>query len=662
MTQDSSCLPGAPGSGLFAGELSMIQLKNLSLRRGAKELFSGVSLTITPGQRVGIIGGNGTGKSSLFALLRGQLHADSGDALFPAGWTVAHVAQETPALDCSALTYVLDGDSELRQLEQQLSAAEAAHDGEAIGRLHSELAVIDAYSAPARAGKLLAGLGFSAESIERPVASFSGGWRMRLNLAQALMCRSDLLLLDEPTNHLDLEAVLWLEQWLAVYPGTLLLISHDREFLDAITTQIIEVARGQMAVYTGNYSNFEDQRAERLAQQQQAFEKQQRTIAHLESFITRFKAKATKAKQAQSRVKALARLERVAAAHIDNPFDFCFEPPEHSPNPLLQVELADIGYGDTAILRRVSLSVEAGARIGLLGPNGAGKSTLVKLLAGELTPLCGQLKTARELKIGYFAQHQLDTLREEESPLWHMQKLAPSTREQELRNFLGGFNFIGDMATAPIGPLSGGEKSRLALALIVWQRPNLLLLDEPTNHLDLDMRAALTLALQDFVGSLIVVSHDRALLETTTDQYWLIDAGQVKPFDGDLADYRAYRLAQQAADAAPRSSGTASSEVDRKTQKRQEAEARQRLSERKKPLVKQLTALERDLATLNSEKTTLDAQLADEAIYSAERKTELQTALKRQGEVSARLAEQEEAWLLVHMEIEALEAELGQAG
>ena len=633
----------------------MIQLKNLSLRRGAKELFNSVTLTINPGQRVGIVGGNGAGKSSLFALLRGQLHADSGDALFPAGWTVAHVAQETPALSSSALDYVLDGDAELRALEQQLAAAETAHDGEAIGRLHSELAAIDAYAAPARAGKLLAGLGFSQEATTRPGASFSGGWRMRLNLAQALMCRSDLLLLDEPTNHLDLEAVIWLEQWLASYPGTLLLISHDREFLDAITTQIIEVARGQLTAYTGNYSDFEDQRAERLAQQQQAFDKQQRTIAHLESFITRFKAKATKAKQAQSRIKALARLERVAAAHVDTPFDFHFEPPEHSPNPLLQVELADIGYGEAPILRRVSLSVESGARIGLLGPNGAGKSTLVKLLAGELAPLNGQLKTARELKIGYFAQHQLDTLREDESPLWHLQKLAPTTREQELRNFLGGFNFIGDMATEPVGPLSGGEKSRLALALIVWQRPNLLLLDEPTNHLDLDMRAALTLALQDFIGSLIVVSHDRALLESVTDQYWLIDAGQVQPFDGDLADYRAYRLAQQAADAAPRASAAGGAEVDRKTQKRQEAEARQRLSEQKKPLLKRLTALERELTPLNAEKAALDAQLADEAIYSAERKSEMQAALKRQGEVSARLAELEEDWLMVQMEIEALE-------
>ena len=633
----------------------MIQLKNLSLRRGAKELFNSVTLTINPGQRVGIVGGNGAGKSSLFALLRGQLHADSGDALFPAGWTVAHVAQETPALSCSALDYVLDGDAELRALEQQLAAAETAHDGEAIGRLHSELAAIDAYAAPARAGKLLAGLGFSQEATTRPVASFSGGWRMRLNLAQALMCRSDLLLLDEPTNHLDLEAVIWLEQWLASYPGTLLLISHDREFLDAITTQIVEVARGQLTAYTGNYSDFEDQRAERLAQQQQAFDKQQRTIAHLESFITRFKAKATKAKQAQSRIKALARLERVAAAHVDTPFDFHFESPEHSPNPLLQVELADIGYGEAPILRRVSLSVESGARIGLLGPNGAGKSTLVKLLAGELAPLNGQLKTARELKIGYFAQHQLDTLREDESPLWHLQKLAPTTREQELRNFLGGFNFIGDMATEPVGPLSGGEKSRLALALIVWQRPNLLLLDEPTNHLDLDMRAALTLALQDFIGSLIVVSHDRALLESVTDQYWLIDAGQVQPFDGDLADYRAYRLAQQAADAAPRASAAGGAEVDRKTQKRQEAEARQRLSEQKKPLLKRLTALERELTPLNAEKAALDAQLADEAIYSAERKSEMQAALKRQGEVSARLAELEEDWLMVQMEIEALE-------
>ena len=633
----------------------MIQLKNLSLRRGAKELFNSVTLTINPGQRVGIVGGNGAGKSSLFALLRGQLHADSGDALFPAGWTVAHVAQETPALSCSALDYVLDGDAELRALEQQLAAAETAHDGEAIGRLHSELAAIDAYAAPARAGKLLAGLGFSQEATTRPVASFSGGWRMRLNLAQALMCRSDLLLLDEPTNHLDLEAVIWLEQWLASYPGTLLLISHDREFLDAITTQIIEVARGQLTAYTGNYSDFEDQRAERLAQQQQAFDKQQRTIAHLESFITRFKAKATKAKQAQSRIKALARLERVAAAHVDTPFDFHFEPPEHSPNPLLQVELADIGYGEAPILRRVSLSVESGARIGLLGPNGAGKSTLVKLLAGELAPLNGQLKTARELKIGYFAQHQLDTLREDESPLWHLQKLAPTTREQELRNFLGGFNFIGDMATEPVGPLSGGEKSRLALALIVWQRPNLLLLDEPTNHLDLEMREALNMALQGFEGAMVIVSHDRHLLRSTADEFYLVHDRRVTAFDGDIDDYHRWLLDEERraaqADKPQELASSPTQATARKDQKRREAEFRQAI----RPLKQKIEKLEQRMEQLQQQLQDVESRLADPEIYTEAAKPELTRLLAQQGPLKTELEEVEMTWLELHESLQQQE-------
>ncbi len=636
----------------------MIQLKNLTLRRGVKVLFSDVSLTINPGQRVGVVGGNGNGKSSLFGLMMHELHADAGDATIPPNWVIAHVAQETPALDCSALDYTLDGDRELRNLQRQLVEAEDAHDGNAIGHIHGELANIDAYTAESRGAKLLAGLGFSDEMQQRPVASFSGGWRMRLNLAQALMCRSDLLLLDEPTNHLDLEAVLWLEQWLASYPGTLLLISHDRDFLDAATTHIADVANQTITLYTGNYSDFENQRAERLSQQQSAFEAQQKQIAHLESFITRFKAKASKAKQAQSRVKALERLERVAAAHVDSPFSYSFSSTGHVPNPQVRVEKADVGYGDHPILRHISLSVEAGSRIGLLGPNGAGKSTLVKLLSGDLPPLTGELIEAKELRIGYFAQHQLETLRVDESPLWHLQKLAPQVREQELRSYLGGFDFRGDAVQAPVGPMSGGEKSRLALALIVWQKPNLLLLDEPTNHLDLDMRAALTLALQDFEGSLIVVSHDRALLEATTDQYWLVEDGMVKPFDGDLADYRTYRLAQQAGGSsnvvAPPSSDA--QDVDRKAQKRQEAEARQRLSQQKKPLQKQMDKLEKEMAMLTAEKAALDAQLADETLYAPERKGELQAALKRQGEIVTRLAEVEENWLEVQMELEALDA------
>ncbi|MEO4008038.1 ATP-binding cassette domain-containing protein, partial [Chromobacterium piscinae] len=575
----------------------MIQLKNLSLRRGLKELLIGANLTLNPGYKAGLTGANGVGKSSLFAMLLGELHADGGDMLLPPNWTVAHVAQETPALERSALDYVLDGDKELRALEAQLAIAEDKHDGNAIGHLHGELAHIDAYSAPSRAGKLLTGLGFDEAGQQRPVASFSGGWRMRLNLAQALMCRSDLLLLDEPTNHLDLETVLWLEDWLKAYPGTLLVISHDRDFLDAICSHTVEVANQTLTLYTGNYSQFEVMRAEKLARQQGEYEKQQRQIAHLESFITRFKAKASKARQAQSRVKALEKLERIAPAHSASPFDFHFDNPEHLPNPLLKLDKADAGYGDKTILSNISLSVEAGARIGLLGVNGAGKSTLVKLLSGDLAPQTGERINAQMLKIGYFAQHTLETLRPDESPLQHMQRLAPTTRELELRSFLGGFNFRGDAATDPVGPMSGGEKARLALAMIVWQKPNLLLLDEPTNHLDLEMRHALTLALQDFTGALIVVSHDRSLLESTTDVFWLVSGGKVQPFDGDLEDYRQWRLAQLAENGKP-SEGDAQG-VNRKEQKRQEAEARQQLAKQRKPLQSRLSKLEQEMDKLS---------------------------------------------------------------
>ncbi|MDN0074276.1 ATP-binding cassette domain-containing protein [Crenobacter sp. SG2303] len=634
----------------------MIQLKNLSLRRGVKELFNNVTLTINPGNRVGVVGGNGAGKSSLFALLRGELVPDGGDALLPPNWTMAHVAQETPALEVSALDYVLDGDAELRSLQAALAEAETRNDGEAIGHLHAELAHVDAYTAEARASKLLAGLGFAPEAMSRPVSSFSGGWRMRLNLAQALMCRSDLLLLDEPTNHLDLETVLWLEEWLKGYPGTLLVISHDRDFLDAVCTHIAEVANQSITLYTGNYSAYEEARAARLALQQAAYEKQQRQIAHLESFITRFKAKATKARQAQSRVKALERLERISAAHVDTPFDFHFDTPANLPNPLLNLDGIAIGYGDKPILSRISLSVEGGSRIGLLGVNGAGKSTLVKLLADELAPMTGKLTKAQTLKIGYFAQHQLETLREDESPLWHVQKLAPEAREQDLRTFLGGFNFHGDAALAPVGPMSGGEKARLALALIVWEKPNLLLLDEPTNHLDLEMRHALTMALQDFPGALIVVSHDRALLEATTDRFWLVSGGAVTPFDGDLEDYRRWRLEQLVESGKP-SDGDALG-VNRKEQKRQEAEARQRLSTLKKPLQQKLGKLEKELEKLGKIKNELEAFLASEEAYLPENKVKLTESSRQQGEISSQLASIEEDWLAIQEELEALEASI----
>ncbi|KMN30968.1 ABC transporter ATP-binding protein [Chromobacterium sp. LK1] len=633
----------------------MIQLKNLNLRRGLKELLLSANLTLNPGYKTGLTGANGAGKSSLFALLMGELHADGGDVLLPPHWTIAHVAQETPALQRSALDYVLDGDHELRQLEQALQQAEDRHDGNAIGHLHGELARIDAYAAPARAGKLLTGLGFDVDAQLRPVASFSGGWRMRLNLAQALMCRSDLLLLDEPTNHLDLETVLWLEDWLQGYPGTLLMISHDRDFLDSVCDHIIEVANQELTLYTGNYSQYEVMRAEKLARQQGEYEKQQRQIAHLESFVNRFKAKASKARQAQSRVKALEKLERIAPAHVASPFDFHFDSPDNLPNPLLKLEQADAGYGAATILGGLNLSVESGARIGLLGVNGAGKSTLVKLLSGDLAPLRGEVIAAQTLKIGYFAQHTLETLREDDSPLQHMQRLAPNARELELRSFLGGFNFRGDAASDPVGPMSGGEKARLALAMIVWQKPNLLLLDEPTNHLDLEMRHALTMALQDFSGALIVVSHDRSLLEATTDTFWLVSHGKVQPFDGDLEDYRQWRLAQLA-DAGKPSAGDAQG-LNRKEQKRQEAEARQRLSQLRKPLQTRLNKLEKELDQLSAEKAELDGFMASADAYEDANRQRLTDAVRRQGEVSSRLAEVEEAWLEAQAEMEALEQE-----
>ncbi|MGY8626292.1 ATP-binding cassette domain-containing protein [Chromobacterium violaceum] len=630
----------------------MIQLKNLSLRRGLKELLIGANLTLNPGYKAGLTGANGVGKSSLFAMLLGELHADGGDMLLPPNWTVAHVAQETPALERSALDYVLDGDKELRALESQLADAEDKHDGNAIGHLHGELANIDAYSAPARAGKLLTGLGFDEAAQQRPVASFSGGWRMRLNLAQALMCRSDLLLLDEPTNHLDLETVLWLEDWLKAYPGTLLVISHDRDFLDAICSHIVEVASQTLTLYTGNYSQFEVMRAEKLARQQGEYEKQQRQIAHLESFINRFKAKASKARQAQSRVKALEKLERIAPAHIASPFDFHFDSPEHLPNPLLKLDKADAGYGDKTILSGISLSVEAGARIGLLGVNGAGKSTLVKLLSGDLAPQAGERINAQMLKIGYFAQHTLETLRPDESPLQHMQRLAPTTRELEVRSFLGGFNFRGDAATDPVGPMSGGEKARLALAMIVWQKPNLLLLDEPTNHLDLEMRHALTLALQDFTGALIVVSHDRSLLESTTDVFWLVSGGKVQPFDGDLEDYRQWRIAQLAEGGKPSDGDTQG--VNRKEQKRQEAEARQQLAKQRKPLQTRLSKLEQEMNKLSDEKAQLEAFMSSSEAYDDANRQKLADSVKRQGEVASRLEIVEEEWMEVQEQLEAL--------
>ncbi len=620
----------------------MIELKNLTLQRGLKVLLDKANLTVNPGWHVGLIGKNGTGKSSLFALIKGEITQDGGDVLVPKHWKTAAVAQETPALDISALDYVLQGDAELQAFQTALAQAEAQNDGMSIAEYHARLEEIDAYTAPARAAKLLSGLGFSQEEHGKSVKAFSGGWRMRLNLAQALMCRADLLLLDEPTNHLDLETVLWLENHLASLPCTQIIISHDRDFLNATASHTVELSGQKLTLYGGNYDFYQNERAQRLAQQQAAYTKQQAHIKHLQSFIDRFKAKATKAVQAQSRMKALAKLERIAPAHLDSEFSFEFESPAHLPNPLLKLDQADLGYGATTVLHGISLSLESGARYGLLGVNGSGKSTFIKALAGELALQDGQMVKSDKLNIGYFAQHQLDTLREDQSPLWHIQQLSPEVREQEIRNFLGGFNFIGDTALQKIAPFSGGEKARLALAMIVWQKPNLLLLDEPTNHLDLDMRHALTLALQSFQGALIVVSHDRSLLEATTDSFLLIDKGRLKPFDGDLNDYRLWRLAQENTAATPAASAQAQS---RKDTKRQEAQMRQEKARRMKPIQQKIERAEKEMAALNDIQTACETFLAQEDAYSDANKVKLQKTLANLAETKVKLSKLEEDWL-----------------
>ena len=588
----------------------MISLRNLSLYRGSQPLLQGVDLTVHAGQKLGVVGPNGSGKSSLFAMLRGELAPDAGDLDMPTDLVIAHVAQETPALERSALDYVIDGDQELRALERELAAAEAAGDGRRIAELHAQLDGIQGYTAPVRAAELLHGLGFANDDQQRPVKSFSGGWRMRLNLAQALMRRSDLLLLDEPTNHLDLEAVLWLEQWLKRYPGTLLLISHDRDFLDACVDGIIHLHDRKLVLYRGNYSAFERQRAERLAQQQAQYEKQQREIAHLTRFIERFRAKATKARAAQSRLKALERMERIAPAHVDSPFRFEFAEPPRAPDPIVTLDQVELGYDGAPVLQGLDLSIRPGMRIGLLGPNGAGKSTLVRCLAGALAPRSGQRLLGQGTVIGYFEQHQLEQLDLAASPLLHLQRLAPEVDVQRLRDFLGGFGFSGDQALAPVGPFSGGEKARLVLALIVWQRPNLLLLDEPTNHLDLEMRHALTVALQSYQGAMVLVSHDRHLLTTTTDEFWLVADGQLRPFDGDLGDYQAWvasrnKAAEPVQPAAARGEHTAQARREARRREAERREAARPLQQRVRQLDRELEELAARLAALEREHSPL---------------------------------------------------------
>ncbi len=629
----------------------MLALTDLSLRRGSKLLLEGADLRIHPGQKVGLVGANGCGKSSLFGLILGELGADGGSLDLPAGWQVAHVAQQTPSGERPAIEHVIDGDAELRQVQQALAAAEAADDGLRQGELHGRLEAIGGWQAESRAARLLHGLGFAVGDERRPIDSWSGGWRMRLALAQALMCRSDLLLLDEPTNHLDLDAVIWLEAWLRDYPGTLLLISHDRDFLDNVVNGICHLHQRGLKLYSGGYSAFERQRAEQLAQQQASFARQQREIAHVKRFVERFRAKATKARQAQSRIKALERMELIAPAHVDSPFRFAFAPAESQPNPLLRLEAIDAGYGEHRVLSGLSLTLTPGERLALLGPNGAGKSTLIKLMAGLVAPRAGKREPAQGLRIGYFAQHQMDLLSPDDSPLTHLIRLDPQRPEQQLRDYLGGFGFGGDRAGDAVAPFSGGEKARLALALIIYQRPNLLLLDEPTNHLDLEMRHALSEALQEYDGALVLVSHDRHLLRITCDSLLLVDAGTVAPFDGSLDDYPDWLAARRAGEETA-ADAEAAPVPSKKDQRRREAEARARFA----PLRRRLKALEQALEQLTERQGALEQQLGDPGLYADDAKPRLLRLLDEKQTVDRELETVESDWLETG---EALEAAQG---
>lgn len=633
---------------------AMIQLQNISLQRGPKFLLDAADLTIYPGQKVGLIGGNGTGKSTLFQMLLGKLASDTGTLDIPKQWRVAHMAQEVGHTSRSALDYVLDGDSELRRLEREIIAA--GSDGDKLAHLYSDMENIHAYSAPARAQQLLNGLGFNSGDDARPVTDFSGGWRIRLNLAQALMCPSDLLLLDEPTNHLDLDATLWLEEWLKRYAGTLIIISHDRDFLDNIVDRIVNIERQKLDNYSGNYSSFERQRAEKLAQQQATFEKQQERIAHVESYIRRFRASATKARQAQSRIKELERMEKISAAHVDSPFSFTFTCSDKMSVPLVHISGADIGYQTEnneakKILSKVELAIRAETRIGLLGPNGAGKSSLVKTLSGALPLLAGERTNGEHFKLGYFAQHQLEALDINASAALHIQRLSPTAREQEIRDFLGSFDFHGERAFEPITHFSGGEKARLALAIIAWEKPNVLLLDEPTNHLDLEMRHALTMALQDFEGAVIIVSHDRHLLRNTVNEFLLVANGKVSEFDGDLEDYYKWLLQERQAQAAAEEKYAPDNEnkVDKKAQRQQSAAQRQQL----KPLTNKLKNLESQMEKYQTKLADIETQLGDSSIYDDKNKANLQQLLLDQAKVQQQLGETEENWLMISEEIEA---------
>lgn len=656
----------------------MLTITDLSLQRGGAWLLDSVALTVQSGQRVAVVGANGAGKSSLFQLLLGQLTPEQGSVSLPGGCRIAHMAQEVEATERSARDFVLDGDLDLRRLERELEQAEARGDDNAVAHIHGELDVHEAWSAARRAESLLRGLGFRNEDPDRPVSAFSGGWRIRLNLAQALMRPSDLLLLDEPTNHLDLDACLWLENWLRRYDGTLLFISHDRDFMDRVATHVVHFDRQKLELYTGNYSAFEGQRSERIAQQQAGFERQQARIAEIQRFIDRFKAKATKARQAQSRVKSLERMEKIAPAHIDSPFSFEFPMADKVSNPLLSIRHGQAGHGDTKVLSNINLTLLPGSRIGLLGPNGAGKSTLMDALLGQgeqgtaSTLLSGERTCGEHLAIGYFAQHQLESLDLDASPFLHLQRLAPKASEQSVRNFLGGFDFHGDEALSPIRSFSGGEKARVALAVIAWQKPNLLLLDEPTNHLDLEMRQALTMALQNFEGAIVVVSHDRHLLRNTVDEFWLVNDGHVVEYQGDLEDYESWLADRRKDDAEPpkRQLGSAAGSADaasaqadtavgesaddRKARKRAEAALRQKLS----PYRKKQATLEKQMETLHETLNDLESELADPALYSDESKGRLKDLLGKQSAAKGQLEDVEAQWLEVSETVETMEDEL----
>jgi ATP-binding cassette subfamily F protein 3 len=643
----------------------VIRATDLTLRRGTKVLLEGASFVINPGERVGIVGKNGAGKSSLFALMQGGLDPDAGTLSIPAGWHIAGVEQHILALERPAREFVTDGDTRLRALQAERAQTPASQ-GTRIAELEAELVEAGAWSAASRAEQLLAGLGFAPDQWMEPVRSFSGGWRMRLALARALMAPSDLLLLDEPTNHLDLDAMIWLERWLAAYPGTVLVISHDTEFLDAVAKVILHFDHTDIVRYRGGYQDFLTQRAERTRQSQIAWEKQARDTARLQHFIDRFKAKATKARQAQSRVKALARMQVLTPLRAEAGIDIRIPAPDSMPDPLLVLENLSAGYrsagnDDRVVLSDITLMVRGGARTGVLGVNGAGKSTLIKTLAGEQPALAGVRHASKGLKIGYFAQHQLDMLDPDGTPLGHLSRLSPETREQELRNYLGGFGFGGDAVTSPVAPMSGGEKARLALALIVWQKPNMLLLDEPSNHLDVDTREALAEALAEFEGSVLLVSHDRHLLRTTVDDFWIVADGLVREFDGDLDDYRDW-LARRGADARTQARQAAQADTpdgatDRKTERRLRAQARQKLAQQRKPLNDKIQAIEHTLDGLRRRLAELDTLIAEPDLYSDARRDERLRVLAEHGEKSKSVDDMEAQWFELQEELEQLQGD-----